>query len=146
MRSQVLHTVWCYISGEAAGKFELDHSQGSSLKMTQETWNMAGGSSGIILLHSKFIFLKACLHMRFLMRFLVRFHVQNAPYPTLHEYFFREASCGWERKLSHIISRHPSFQFLLTWRYFVPQLRDYKPVRGRLWQVLFTKSHEKSHV
>ena len=74
------------------------------------------------------------------MRFLVRFRVQNAPYPTLHEYFFREASRELERKLSHIISRHPSFQFLLTWRYFVAELRDYKPVRGRLGQVLFAKS------
>ena len=55
----------------------------------------------------------ACLHMRFLMRFLVQFRVKNAPYPTLHEYFFREASREMERKLSHIISRHPSFQFLL---------------------------------
>ena len=26
MKSQVLHTVWCYISGETAGKFEIDHS------------------------------------------------------------------------------------------------------------------------
>ena len=86
-------------------------------------------------------FLTARLHMRFLMRFLVRFRVQNARYPTLHEYFFREASRGLERKLSHIISRHPSFQFLPTWRYFVAELRDYKPVRGRLWQVLFAKSH-----
>ena len=85
--------------------------------------------------------LKARLHMRFLMRFLVRFRVQNAPYSTLHEYFFHEASRGLERKLSHIISRHPSFQFLLIWRYFVAELRDYKPVRGRLWQVLFAKSH-----
>ena len=51
--------------------------------------------------------------------------------------FFREASRGLERKLSHshIISRHPSFQFLLNWRYSVAELRDYKPVRGRLWQV-----------
>ena len=79
--------------------------------------------------------------MQFLMRFLVRFRVQNAPYPTLHEYFFHEASRWLERKLSHIISRHPSFQFLLTWWYFVAELRDYKPVRGRLWQVLFAKSH-----
>ena len=55
--------------------------------------------------------------------------------------FFREASRGLERKLSHIISRHPSFQFLLNWRYFVAELRDYKPVRGRLWQVLYAKSH-----
>ena len=85
--------------------------------------------------------LKARLHMRFLMRFLVRFRVQNAPYPTLHEYFFREASRELERKLSHIIWRHPSFQFLLTWRYFVAELRDYKPVRGRLWHVLFANSH-----
>ena len=67
---------------------------------------------------------KARLHMRFLMRFLMRFRVQNAPYPTLHECFFREASCGLERKLSHIVSRHPSFQFLLTWWYFVAALRD----------------------
>ena len=44
--------------------------------------------------------------------------------------FFPEASRGFERKLSHIISRHPSFQFLLPW-YFVAELRDYKPVRGR---------------
>ena len=70
------------------------------------------------------VFLKACLHMRFLMRFLMRFRVQNAPYPTLHECFFREASCGLEKKLSHIVSRHPSFQFLLTWWYFVAALRD----------------------
>ena len=80
--------------------------------------------------------------MRFLMLFLVRFRVQNAPYPTLHEYLFREASRGLERKLSHIISRHHSFQFLLNWRYSVAELRDYKPVRGRLWQVLFSKSHQ----
>ena len=86
--------------------------------------------------------LKARLHMRFLMRFLVRFRIQNVPYPTLHEYFFREALRGLERKLSHIISRHPSFQFLLNWRYSVAELRDYKPVRGRLWQILFTKSHQ----
>ena len=58
-------------------------------------------------------------------------------------FFFREASRGLERKLSHItISRHPSFQFLLTWRYFVAELRDYKPVRGRLGQVLYAKSHQ----
>ena len=79
--------------------------------------------------------------MRFLMRFLARFRVQNAPYRTLHECCFREASRRLQRKLSHIISRHPSFQFLLTWRYFVAELRDYKPVRGRLWQVLYAKSH-----
>ena len=45
----------------------------------------------------------------------MQFHVQNMPYPTLHECFFREASRGSERKLSHIIWRHSSFQFLLTW-------------------------------
>ena len=61
------------------------------------------------------------------------------PYPA--RIYFREASRGLERKLSHIISRHPSFQFLPTWRYFVAELRDYKPVRSRLWQVLFAKSH-----
>ena len=27
MKSQVLHTVWCYISGEAAGEIWIDHSQ-----------------------------------------------------------------------------------------------------------------------
>ena len=27
MKSQVLHTVRCYISGEAAREFEIDHSQ-----------------------------------------------------------------------------------------------------------------------
>ena len=64
--------------------------------------------------------LKARLHMGFLMRF----RVQNAPDPTLHECFFREVSRGLERKLSHIIWRHPSFQFLLSWRYFVAALRD----------------------
>ena len=70
--------------------------------------------------------------------------VQNAPYPTLHEYSFREASRGLERKLSHIIWRCPSFQFLLT-RYVccsVMQLKN--PVRGRLGEVLCTKSH-RSH-
>ena len=41
---------------------------------------------------------KARLHMRFLMRF----RVQNAPYPTLHECFFRDASSGLERKVWHI--------------------------------------------
>ena len=81
--------------------------------------------------------LKARLHVRFLMRF----RVPNAPYPTLHECFFREASRGLERKLWHIIWRHPSFQFLLTWRYFVAALRDWKPVRGRLGQVSYAKSH-----
>ena len=60
--------------------------------------------------------LKARLHMRFLIRFLMRFRVQNAPDPTLHESLFREASCGLERKVSHIILRHPSFEFLPTWR------------------------------
>ena len=78
---------------------------------------------GINLVHPEITF-KARLHMRFLMRFLMRFRVQNAPYPTLHECFFREASCGLERKLSHIVPRHPSFQFLLTWWYFVAALRD----------------------
>ena len=86
--------------------------------------------------------LKARLHMRFLIRFLRRFRVQNAPDPTLHESLFREASCGLERKVSHIILRHPSFEFLPTWRYFVAALRDYKPVRGRLGQVLCAKSHQ----
>ena len=90
---------------------------------------------------SKVPCIKARLHMRFLMRFLVRFRVQNAPYPTLHEYIFREALRGLERKFSHIISRHP-FQILLNWRYSVAELRDYKPVRGRPWQVLFAKSHQ----
>ena len=66
------------------------------------------------------------------MRFLMRFRVQNAPDPTLPECLFREASCGLERKVSHIIWRHPSFEFLPTCRYFVAALRDYKPVRGRL--------------
>ena len=82
------------------------------------------------------------LHMRSLIRCLVRFRVQNVPYPTLHECCFCEASRGLERKLSPIISRHPSFQFLLTWRYFVAELRDYKPVWGRLWQVLYAKSDQ----
>ena len=85
---------------------------------------------------------KARLHMRFLMRFLMRFRVQNVPDPTLHERLFREASCGLERKVSHIIWRQPSFEFLPTWRYFVAALRDYKPVRGRLGQVLCAKSHQ----
>ena len=80
---------------------------------------------------------KARLHMRFLMRF----RVQNAPWPTLHECLFRQASRGLERKLSHIIWRQPTFQFVLTWRYFVAALRDWKTVRGRLGQVLYAKSH-----
>ena len=67
---------------------------------------------------------KARLHMRFLMRFPMRFREQNAPYPTLHECFFREVSRGLGRKLSHIIWRHPSFKFLLAWRDFVAALRD----------------------
>ena len=67
---------------------------------------------------------KARLHMRVLMRFPMRFREQNAPYPTLHECFFREVSRGLGRKLSHIICRHPSFKFLLAWRYFVAALRD----------------------
>ena len=89
---------------------------------------------------------KARFHMRFLMRFLMRFRVQNAPDPILHECLFHEASCGLERKVSHIIWRHPSFEFLPIWRYFVAALRDYKPVQGRLGQVLWPKSHRKSHV
>ena len=63
---------------------------------------------------------KARLHMRFLMRF----RVQNSPYPTLHECLFREAWRGLERKLWHMFWRHPSFQFLLPWRYFVAAIRD----------------------
>ena len=98
------------------------------------------GSWFEILLRS--LLLKARLHMRFLMRFLMRFRIQNAPDPTLHECLFREASCGLERKLSHIIWRHPSFEFLPTWRYFVAALRDFKPMRGRLGQVLYAKSHQ----
>ena len=86
--------------------------------------------------------LKTRLHMRFLMRFLMRFRVQNVTDPTLHESLFREASCGLERKVSHIIWRHPSFEFLPTWRYFVAALRDHKPVRSRLGQVLYAKSHQ----
>ena len=68
--------------------------------------------------------LKARLHMRFLMRFPMRFREQNAPYPTLHECFFREVSRGLGRKLSHIFCRHPSSKSLLAWRYFVAALRD----------------------
>ena len=52
--------------------------------------------------------------------------------------FFRSPS----RKVSHIIWRHPSFEFLPTWRYFVAALRDYKPVRGRLGKNLCLKSHQ----
>ena len=85
---------------------------------------------------------KARLHMRFLMRF----RIQNVPDPTLHECLFREASCGLERKVerkvSHIIWRHPSFEFLPTWRYFVAALRNYRPMRGRLGQILCAKSHQ----
>ena len=50
------------------------------------------------------------------------------PYPT-RMFIFREASRGLERKLSHIIWRHP-FQFLLT------------KARGRLGQVIYAKSQE----
>ena len=108
--------------------------------------NSKQGSATNLLLNQRNVItaegsFKARLHMRFLMRFLALFRVQNAPYPTLHECFFREASRGLGRKLSHIIS----FQFLLTWRYFVAELRDYKPVRGRLWQVLYAKSH-RNHI
>ena len=45
------------------------------------------------------------------------------PYPA-RMFFFREASRGLGRKLWHTIWRHPSFQFLLTWRYFDAALRD----------------------
>ena len=55
--------------------------------------------------------------------------------------FFVKLRVDWKESY-HIISRHPSFQFLLNWRYSVAELRDYKPVRGRLWQVLFAKSHQ----
>ena len=71
---------------------------------------------------------RALLHSRvwspgvsYLMRFLVRLGVQNAPYPTLHEWFFRGASRGLERKLSRLNWRQPSF-FLLTWRYATKNL------------------------
>ena len=82
----------------------------------------------------------------FFMRFLMWIRVQNAPYPTVHECFFREASRGLERKASHFIWRHPFFQFPLTWRYFVAALRDRKSARGRLGQDSYAKSHRKSHV
>ena len=62
--------------------------------------------------------------------------------PTLHECLFREVSCGLERTVSHIIWRHPSFEILPTWPYFVAALRGYKPVRGRLGQILCAKSHK----
>ena len=64
------------------------------------------------------------LKPRFHVRFLMWFRSQNAPYPTLREYFFCQSSRGWEIKFSHIIWRHPSFQFLLTWLYFFAVLRD----------------------
>ena len=86
-------------------------------------------------------FYNSTIKKRFL-RFLMRFRVQNAPDPTLQECLFREASCGLERKVSHIIWRHPSFEFLPTWRYFVAALRDYKPVRDRRGQILCAKSHQ----
>ena len=68
--------------------------------------------------------IKARLHIRFLMRFCM----QNTPYPTLHKcvgFFLAKHRLDWNlRMLSHIIWRHRSFQFLLTWRYFVAALRD----------------------
>ena len=187
MKSQVLHAVWCHISGEAAG--ELLGVKGLTRtnvhwirsKFAGKTANFSGmiefEERGLIINQKsrglgiskrvwkeRFNFQMWCTHaieissdpprskfhvaglqcittfhsppypsisrlgqkrrFRLHMRFLMRFRVQNAPYPTLHERVFREASRGLERKLSHIISRHPSFQFLLTWRYFVAALRD----------------------
>ena len=48
---------------------------------------------------------KVRLHMWFLMRF----RIQNAPYPTLHECFFHEASCGLERKSITYYLKTPLF-------------------------------------
>ena len=71
------------------------------------------------------------LKSRSYMRFLMLFRVENAPYPTLHECFFREASRGLERKLIHIIWRHPAFQFLLTWRYVFRSVTRLKTRAGK---------------
>ena len=73
----------------------------------------------------------------------MRFRVQNAPYPTLHEYFFREVSRGLERKLSHNIWRHPYFQFLLTWRCILPQHYTTKNACGVGWATICTQSRIK---
>ena len=43
---------------------------------------------------------KARSHMRFLRRFLVRFCIQNAPYLTLHDFFFAKHRLEW--KESHL--------------------------------------------
>ena len=58
---------------------------------------------------------KACLHMRLLMRFLVRFRVQNVPYPTLSEGFVAiTVSSPWSIPLQVLdLSRNsrPSWSF-----------------------------------
>ena len=45
MKSQVLHTVWCYFSGEAAGEFVIDHS-----------WEWKGQSAAILFVLPKILF------------------------------------------------------------------------------------------
>ena len=147
MKSQVLLTLWCNISGDAAEEIWSWSPVGVkgltlSLPSSKRTFSQTFWRDMYKWGSDNFGSVKARLHMRFLMRFLMRFRVQNAPDPTLHECLFREASCGLERKVSHIIWRHPSFEFLPTWRYFVAALRDYKPVRGRLGQILCAKSHQ----
>ena len=71
---------------------------------------------------------KARLHMRFLLMRFMRLALPPADGS-------REASRR-ERKLSLIIWRHSSSQFMRTWRYFVSYFHCEKPVRGRMGQVL----------
>ena len=69
--------------------------------------------------------------------------MQNAPYPTLHESFFREASRGLERKFSHW--RHPSFHLLLTLGEFCRSVTR-RRTRDRLGQVLYGKLHSQNRI
>ena len=164
MKSQVLHTVWAYISGEAAG--EIWHWSLSGVTglrrvkvfcSVKEKLRGGGGGGGGSWNAVTCDWPKLCGWAVVIGRIIISkgpfthaiFDAISGaisrtkcalPYPA-RMFFFCEASRGLERKLSHIISRHPSFRFLLSWRYFVAELRDYKPVRGRLWQVLYAKSH-----
>ena len=65
--------------------------------------------------------------MRLSMRFLLRFRVQNAPWPNLHEHFFAKHCLDWKEHYYIFSWGLSSVQFTLTWRGFVAVLHDDKP-------------------
>ena len=71
----------------------------------------------------------------------MRFRVQNAPYPTLHECFFAKHRVDWKESYHIMYLKTPFFPISANLEVFCRSVTRQKPVLGRLGQVLYAKSH-----